>query len=196
MLSSAQANRKTLLIIGDSLSAGYGIEEKRGWVSLLKQRLSEQGYDYRVVNDSISGDTTSNGLSRIKAGLKRHKPNLVLIELGGNDGLRGISPKTMSENLSRMIVLAKSTNAKVILLAVPLPPNYGPAYINRFLSVYRKLAAQENIPLVNNFLKGIGGHPDLMQADGIHPNVKAQPLLLNNAWPIIRPQLELNPKHQ
>lgn len=180
-----QANSKSILILGDSLSAGYGITIEEGWVALLEKRLLAQGHDYRVINDSISGDTSSNGLNRIAASLKKYKPAIVLIELGGNDGLRGIHPKTMRRNLGEIVRLAKAANAKVIIVAVPLPPNYGRAYIKRFLSVYQQIAHEQQVPIVDNFLTGIGDNSNLMQADGIHPNAKAQEILLDNVWPII-----------
>ena len=172
------------------MSAGYGIPIEKGWVALLEKRLAAKGYNYRVINDSISGDTTSNGLRRIAAALKKYKPNLVIIELGGNDGLRGIKPTIMRRNLQKMVRLAKQKDASVILLAVPLPPNYGRAYIDRFLKVYSQVAKEENVAIVPNFLKNVGGISSLMQQDGVHPNAKAQKRLLNNAWPVIKQNLK------
>jgi acyl-CoA thioesterase-1 len=176
------AAQTTLLIIGDSLSAGYGIKKEQSWVNLLKKRIASKGYAVNVVNDSISGDTSSNGLSRLDDSLKKYKPNIVVIELGGNDGLRGISPQAMQQNLTEMIEKIKASGAKVLMLGVPLPPNYGQVYIERFLTVYQQVAKQQNIPLVQNFIENIGGNPRLMQADGIHPNALAQPVLLDNVW--------------
>lgn len=191
-VSISSANEQTILIIGDSLSAGYGIDIEQGWVKLLQRRLIEEKYLYSVINDSISGDTTSNGLARLIKALVKYHPEIVIIELGGNDGLRGITLASMRENLAKMIKLSQKAKAKVLLVGVPLPPNYGPAYIKQFQAVYTELAKTSHIPLANNFLDKVGGVSDLMQADGIHPNAKAQPQLLTNVWGSLAPLLKKN----
>ena len=189
-MSVTQASQQSLLIIGDSLSAGYGIDPKLGWVNLLQQRLRAEKYSYTVINDSISGDTTSNGLTRLRRGLKKYRPKIVIIELGGNDGLRGISLGSMKKNLAEMIELVLSSGARVLLVAVPLPPNYGNAYIKKFESVYLSLASQYGICLVSEFLQGVGALPEMMQSDGIHPKQKAQVILLSNLWPSLEAVLK------
>lgn len=189
VLCSLPTYAGTILIIGDSLSAGYGIPAERGWVSLLQKRLNQQGYDYTVVNDSISGDTTSNGLKRLSQSLNQHNPEITLIELGGNDGLRGISPAVMQQNLTKMVRLIKKSGSKALLVGVVLPPNYGRAYLTRFIQAYRTVAEQQDIPLVADILKGVGGNPKLMQRDRVHPTLKAQQKLLDNVWPTLRKML-------
>lgn len=189
IICSLPTHAGTILIIGDSLSAGYGIPPEKGWVVLLQKRLSEQGYDYTVVNDSISGDTTSNGLQRLSKSLNQHNPDITLIELGGNDGLRGISPGVIQQNLTNMIRVIQKSQSKALLVGVVLPPNYGRAYLMRFIDVYRKVAAQQDIPLVADILKGVGGDPTLMQKDRVHPTLKAQQKLLDNVWPTLRKML-------
>jgi len=179
----------TILIIGDSLSAGYGIPPDRGWVSLLQKRLNQQGFAYTVVNDSISGDTTSNGLQRLSKSLDRYNPDITLIELGGNDGLRGISPSVMQENLTKMVQVIKKSGSKVVLVGVVLPPNYGRAYLTRFINAYRTVADQQDVHLVADILKGVGGNPKLMQKDRVHPTSKAQQKLLDNVWPTLKEML-------
>ncbi|MFK9099718.1 arylesterase [Pseudomonas guariconensis] len=179
----------TLLVVGDSISAGFGLDSRQGWVSLLQQRLKEEGYTDQVVNASISGDTSAGGQARLPALLAAHKPSLVVLELGGNDGLRGLPPQQLQQNLASMVDQARAAGAKVVLLGMRLPPNYGVRYTSAFAQVYERLSTQKKIPLVPFFLEGVGGVPQMMQADGIHPSVGAQPRLLENAWPAIKPLL-------
>lgn len=182
-------NAKTLLIVGDSISAGFGIESGKGWVSLLERKLNENSYNYSIVNASISGDTTSNGLSRFPNLLETYKPSVVVIELGGNDGLRGISPKKIKQNIEYMISLAKQANAKVLLVGIQLPPNYGAQYLQRFMSVYTELATEQQVALLDSIVANTGGNPALMQADGIHPNTEGQAILLEDVWAQLKPLL-------
>ncbi len=183
------ATAGTLLIVGDSISAGFGLDTRLGWVSLLEQRLKQQGYDDKVVNASISGDTSAGGLARLPALLAAHKPDVVILELGGNDGLRGQPPAQLQQNLASMIDQSRAAGAKVLLLGMQIPPNYGVRYTTAFAKVYSDLAQEKKVALVPFFLEGIGGHPDLMQADGVHPAVPAQEKLLNNVWPVLKPLL-------
>lgn len=178
-----------LLVLGDSLSAGYGIDPARGWVAQLEQRLNGDGRPWRVVNASISGDTTRGGRARLPELLERWRPALVVIELGGNDGLRGISLEEMRANLEAMVDLALEREARVLLVGVRLPPNYGPLYIDAFAAVFREVARTRGVPLVPRFLDGVGGDDGLMQEDGIHPTAEAQPRLLENVWPALAPLL-------
>lgn len=179
----------TVLVVGDSISAAFGLESSQGWVSLLEKRLAEKGYDQRVVNASISGDTSAGGLSRLPALLTAHKPELVIIELGGNDGLRGQPPAQLQQNLASMIDSARAKGASVLLLGMRLPPNYGARYTTAFAGVYSTLAAEKQVPLVPFFLDGVGGVPEMMQADGLHPAAQAQSRLLENLWPTLEPLL-------
>lgn len=189
MLLAQQAMAGTLLVVGDSISAALGLETSLGWVSLLEKRLAEKGYQQRVVNASISGDTSAGGLARLPALLAEHKPELVIIELGGNDGLRGQPPAQLQQNLAGMIDSARGQGAAVLLLGMRLPPNYGARYTTAFANVYSTLATEKQVPLVPFFLEGVGGVPDMMQPDGIHPRAKAQPRLLDNLWPTLEPML-------
>lgn len=174
-----------ILVVGDSISAAYGLHLDQGWVSLLRQRLIDKGYAYQVVNASVSGDTTGNGLARLPGLFAKQTPSIVIIELGGNDGLRGFAVDTTRQQLASMIVSAKKAGAKILLLGVPLPPNYGPAYINAFASMFSTLAKQYDIALVPNIVAGIERDLSLLQADGIHPTAKGQVLILNNVWPTL-----------
>ncbi|WP_296264050.1 arylesterase [Pseudomonas sp. UBA6562] len=179
----------TVLVVGDSISAGFGLNTGQGWVNLLQKRLEQEGNTTQVVNASISGDTSAGGLARLPALLKAHKPELVVVELGGNDGLRGQAPDQLQQNLASMIDQARDSGAKVALLGMRLPPNYGVRYTTAFANVYTDLAKAKDVPLVPFFLEGVGGVPQLMQADGIHPAQGAQQRLLENAWPVIEPLL-------
>ena len=183
------AAARTLLVIGDSLSAAYGMNMQSGWVALLQQRLVKEKLDYRVVNASISGDTTANGLARLPRLLAEHKPAIVIIELGGNDGLRGLSLAQMKHNITTMVTKAKSRHARVLLIGMRLPPNYGNYYTERFQRVYQEVAAEQRVPLVPFLLSGIATHERLMQQDGLHANATAQPKMLINVWPHLRPLL-------
>lgn len=189
MCIAQSATAGTLLIVGDSISAGFGLDTRLGWVSLLEQRLKQQGYDDKVINASISGDTSAGGLARLPALLAAHKPDVVIVELGGNDGLRGQPPAQLKQNLASMIDQSRAEGAKVLLLGMQIPPNYGVRYTTAFAKVYSDLAEEKKVALVPFFLEGIGGHPDLMQADGVHPAASAQEMLLNNVWPVLKPLL-------
>ncbi|WP_245543249.1 arylesterase [Oceanospirillum maris] len=184
---------KKLLVLGDSISAGYGLSQGQGWVTLLKKRLVQQGYDYQVVNASISGETTQGGLTRLPELLRQHQPDLVLIELGGNDGLRGLPLTLMRNNLSRMIDLSQKAGTQPLLLGIQLPPNYGRRYTAAFSAIYPELAEEKQVPFVPFILEKIALYPELMQADGIHPKAQAQPQLLNNIWPSLNPLLSKAP---
>jgi acyl-CoA thioesterase I len=186
---AAAAQTQTVLVVGDSLSAAYNIDLNAGWVALLEQRLVSRKLPYQVVNASISGDTTAGGLARLPRLLDRHRPAIVIIELGGNDGLRGISPAEAKRNLQAMITRAKLAGARVLLLGIKLPPNYGIRYSERFQRLYRELAAEARVPLVPFLLEGVATDAALMQADGIHPNAAAQARVLNNVWQRLQPLL-------
>ncbi|AOZ11666.1 arylesterase [Pseudomonas lundensis] len=189
MCMAQNAAAGTILIVGDSISAGFGLDTRLGWVSLLEQRLEREGHDDRVVNASISGDTSAGGQARLPALLTEHKPDVVIVELGGNDGLRGQPPAQLQQNLAAMIDAAKTAGAKVLLLGMQLPPNYGVRYTEAFARVYTQLADEKQIALVPFFLEGVGGHPELMQADGLHPAAAGQKRLLDNVWPALKPLL-------
>lgn len=175
----------TVLVVGDSLSAGYGIDLEEGWVALLESKLAAHYADARVINASISGDTTSGGRTRLKKALATHRPSLVIIELGGNDGLRGLSLRAMRRNLTDMVESSRAAGAEVALLGIRIPPNYGTRYADSFHTIYTDLASRYEAPMVDFFLEGVALNDDLMQADGIHPNAQAQPRLLDNAWPAV-----------
>ena len=183
------ANSPTVLVFGDSLSAGYGIDVDQSWVALLQSRLSSQGYEHRVINASISGETTEGGKTRIGPALARFEPSLIILELGGNDGLRGFPPEIMKGNLAEIITSARADGAEVVLLGIRIPTNYGPRYTQAFESVYRELADELGVLWIEFFMEGVALNEELMQDDGIHPNAEAQEILLDNAWPIIREAL-------
>jgi acyl-CoA thioesterase-1 len=168
------ASAETLLIVGDSLSAAYGIPVESGWVALLQQQLATQHPDWKIVNASISGDTTANARARMPQAISTHQPDIVVLELGGNDGLRGLSLQAMHDNLAAMIEMAQAQHAGILLIGVDLPPNYGPHYTEKFRAVYQTLAADYQVALLASLLDGVGTRTDLMQADGIHPNGMAQ----------------------
>jgi acyl-CoA thioesterase-1 len=176
----------TVLVVGDSISAAFGLDTRQGWVALLEKRLAEQGYEHQVVNASISGDTSAGGAARLPRLLAEHQPNLVILELGGNDGLRGQAPAQLQQNLASMIKQAQKAGAKVLLLGMRLPPNYGVRYTTAFAQVFASLAQEQQVALVPFFLEGVGGVPAMMQRDGIHPAAAAQPLLLENLWPVLK----------
>ncbi len=188
MLSSlvhAAATPNTILVLGDSLSAGFGVKVDATWVALLEQRLTRQGYGYRVVNASISGETTGGARGRLPRALELHKPSVVVLELGGNDGLRGLPLKQVRSNFEYMIETSQAANAEVVLVGMRMPPNYGPEYANAFHALYGELAKKYKVPLVDFFLDGVALDDTLMQADGIHPNAAAQPKLLDNLRPAL-----------
>jgi acyl-CoA thioesterase-1 len=179
----------TLMVYGDSLSAGYGIDESAGWVALLQHRLDDDGYTYRVVNGSVSGETTTGGLSRLPAMLATYKPDLVILELGGNDGLRGLPLGAIRQNLISMVELARESGAEVLLAGIQIPPNYGPRYTEPFYRQFSEIAGQFELPLVPFLIDGIPQQPELMQDDGIHPKAQAQGMILDNVWPVLEPLL-------
>jgi len=183
------ATAGTVLIVGDSISAGFGLDTRYGWASLLQTRLRQEGFDDKVVNASISGDTSAGGQARLPALLAAHKPAVVVLEWGGNDGLRGQPPAQLRQNLASMVDQSRQAGAKVLLLGMQLPPNYGVRYTTAFAKVYEELAKDKQVALVPFFLEGVGGVPELMQADGIHPAQGAQQRLLENAWPVLKPLL-------
>jgi len=179
-----------VLIFGDSLSAGYGIDVDQSWAALLQTRLKQQGYEHRVVNASISGETTEGGATRIDAALRTFSPELVILELGGNDGLRGFPPARMRTNLERIVASAEQSGAAVVLLGIRIPSNYGPRYSRAFERVFRDVAENRDIAWVEFFMDGIALNDELLQADRIHPTAEAQPILLDNAWPVISVTLD------
>ena len=193
LCSIGQAQAATVLVVGDSISAAFGLETQEGWVTLLEERLREHNPEFKVVNASISGETTGGGLARFPQLLSEHQPDYVIIELGGNDGLRGLSLTQMSSNLTSMVQQAKQQDAVVLLLGMRLPGNYGQRYTEAFYNVYQQIAEQENVAVVDFFLAGVGGEEGMMQADGVHPTQMAQPLLLDNAWQRLAPLLPLAP---
>ena len=189
--AGAGAADKTILVWGDSISAGFGLDADTGWVHLLEQRLQSQGSAYNVVNASVSGETTAGGLSRLPAALDKVHPDIVLIELGGNDGLRAQSLDAMRVNLDKMLALSAAARARAVLFEMYIPPNYGPVYAGRFTKVFDELAQQRQVPLVPFFLASLVGERDRwFQDDGIHPNAQAQPQLLEAVWPTLAPLLQ------
>lgn len=180
----------SLIVLGDSLSAAYKMAPEQGWVALLEQRLQQEGYDVSVTNASVSGDTTQNGIARLKPLLAQNTPDIVVIELGGNDGLRGMPPLLIRRNLQKLIDMAEDAGAQVLLLGIQIPTNYGPAYTRQFTAIYPDLAEDNDIPLVPFFLQGVALKPELMQQDGIHPNADAQPYLVDAVWPHLTPLLD------
>lgn len=176
----------TILVLGDSVSAGYGIKVEEGWVALLQQRLRKQGYGYRVVNASVSGETTTGGLTRLPRSLERHKPRIVLLELGGNDGLRGLPLAATRANLVRMIQLSQAAGARVVLVGMKIPPNYGPRYTQGFEQIFSDLAREYRLPLVPFLLDKVALTAGMMQDDGLHPTARGQPVMLDNVWPTLR----------
>lgn len=214
--SGADAAAPVMLILGDSLSAAYGMPLDQGWVALLQRRLDANGARWRVVNASISGDTTAGGLSRLPGLLAEHRPALVVIELGANDGLRGFTPAQIAADLERLIVLVRESgenngarqkvdvdaastptsappSPRVLLLGVPMPPNYGQAYTEGFQRMFSEVAARTGVAVVPGMLDGVADRPDLVQADGLHPLATAQPLILENIWAVLGPMLEATP---
>jgi len=189
-LFSTTLMAKSILVLGDSISAGYGLETGKGWVTLLQEKFHQKDKSYKVFNESISGDTTAGGLARINQALSQHNPELVLLELGANDGLRGLSPKVMKSNLAEMVNRAQKSGAKVLLLSMRIPPNYGKRYVDMFYNVYPQLAKEMNIPYVPFILEEVALVKEMMQKDGLHPNAKAQPIIADKIWQHIQPVLE------
>ncbi len=187
--ATAQDKPPAVLVVGDSISAGYGLPGGQGWVDLLAQKLKDGQYPYRVVNASISGDTTAGGRARLPALLKQHKPAIVVIELGGNDALRGGRLATARDNLDAMVTQAQAARARVLLVGMEIPPNYGPAYVREFREMYAEVARARRVPLVPSFFDGFGADLAYFQPDRIHPTAAAQPRLLDNLWPKLEPLL-------
>jgi acyl-CoA thioesterase I len=188
--AGAASGERTLLVFGDSLSAAYGLRADQGWVTLLQKRLEAQGYGYRVVNASVSGETTSGGRGRLARALNLHKPALVILELGANDGLRGLPVKDAQANLGAMIAAIRATKARILLVGIMMPPNYGRQYATGFAEMYKSLAATQKVALVPFLLDGIALDARLMQPDGLHPNAAGQPRVLDNVWLPLKPLLE------
>lgn len=189
LLVGQMAQAATVLVVGDSISAAFGMDTRQGWVHLLDERLKKEGFEHQLVNASISGDTSAGGAARLPALLAEHSPDLVIVELGGNDGLRGLPPKQLQQNLASMIDASREAGAKVLLLGMRIPPNYGERYTTAFAKVFDDVAAEKSVPLVPFLLEGVGGVDALMQDDRVHPAVEAQPLLLENVWPTLKPLL-------
>ena len=191
LTNAAQASESpTILIFGDSLSAGFGIDVDQSWGALLQQRLEEQGYEHRVVNASISGETTEGGATQIESAIDTFAPRLVILELGGNDGLRGFPPARIKANLKAIAERARASGAEVVLLGIRIPTNYGARYTQAFEAVYAEVASELDIRWIEFFMEGVALNDELLQADRIHPNAEAQPILLDNAWPVIRATLD------
>lgn len=183
------AQPPVLLVLGDSLSAGYGISTEQGWVALLERRIAQQGLPHRVVNASISGDTTAGGLARLPALLKQHRPAVLVLELGANDGLRGLPLRVIRANLNKLIRLGRDSGSQVLLVGVRLPPNYGVAYTRGFQAAFQEAGADADVPLVPALLKDVGENLELMQSDGLHPTAAAQERMLDTVWPTLEPLL-------
>jgi acyl-CoA thioesterase-1 len=184
----AQA-KPVILVLGDSLSAGYGLPQRTGWVTLLERRLAEDGYTYRVVNASISGETTVGGKNRVEGALRKHKPQIVIVQLGANDGLRGARLADIRRNLSAIVEISKRSGARVLVVGMQIPPNYGPDYTSGFHAAFSEVARQHGVALVPFMLDGFAGNRALFQHDGIHPTAEAQPLVLDNIYQHLRPLL-------
>jgi acyl-CoA thioesterase-1 len=189
--TSRDATPPVVVVFGDSLSAAYGLAQESGWVSLLSERLARHSPPYRVVNASISGETTRGGLSRIAQTLNEYHPAIVIIELGGNDGLRGLSLSATRDNLDALVRAAKAAKAKVLLVGVELPPNYGAVYTEGFGDNFAQVAKEQSVPLVASLLRGFEAQRDLFQGDGVHPVAKAQPLMLETVWKELEPLLRI-----
>ena len=188
-LPTAQAAEQTIVVVGDSLSSGYGITAEQSWVAMLEDRLQAEGYGYRIVNASIAGDTSAGGLARLPRLLAAHEPKLVVIELGGNDGLRGQPVATLRDNLAKMIEQSKQSGADVVLAGIQIPPNYGTTYTQALAAVYPELAHRFNAPLIDFILEDVALHRELMQPDGIHPNAAGQKIVFGNVWRVLGPLL-------
>lgn len=194
MPASAHSAGKTLLVLGDSLSAEYGLPRGKGWVALLDARLQQQFTGWQVSNASISGETTAGGKSRLPALLKQHQPDIVIIELGGNDALRGLALEHTENNLREMVQASKKAGASVLILGMRMPPNYGSQYTEKFSALFAQVARQEKTALLPFFLDKVADKPDWFQADRIHPNTQAQPQMLDNVWPHLEPLLKARKK--
>lgn len=186
---SRAAEMPVILVVGDSLSAGYGLPLGSGWVSLLEKRLADRGHPHRVVNASVSGDTTAGGLTRLPSLLERHRPDVLVIELGANDGLRGIAFEEITANLTAMAKAGATVGSRVLIVGTRLPPNYGAAYTDRFQALFKAVAERVGAAWVPRLLEGVAEDWGLMQSDGLHPTQEAQPRILDNVWPGLEPLL-------
>jgi acyl-CoA thioesterase-1 len=189
-ISQANAANPKILVYGDSLSAAYGVAKSQGWVAFLQKKLVDQHFQYDVINASISGETTSGGLTRLTTTLAKTKPNIIILELGANDGLRGLPVKEMAANLNAMITQSKKANVKILLIGMRIPPNYGPKYAESFSNTYPRLSQQHKVSLVPFMLENIAAKPKLIQDDGLHPNALGQPTMLDNIWPKLQLMLK------
>ena len=189
LLFIGTAQAATIMVWGDSLSAGYGLEADEAWPTLLQTRLDEEGFRHTVVNASVSGETSAGGRSRLPAALEQHEPDIVILELGANDGLRGLPPKLLAENLDAMISAARSAGAQVLLVGMQMPPNYGPVYTRRFAQTFTTVAKAQKVPLVPFLLEGFADQPELFLNDGIHPTADAQHKVLDTVWHGLKPLL-------
>ncbi|WP_177419738.1 arylesterase [endosymbiont of Lamellibrachia barhami] len=183
-------DRPVILLLGDSLSSGYGIALSERWTTALQDRLIDQGFTHRLVNASVTGETSRGGLSRLPELLQRHRPRWVVIELGGNDGLRGLGLVQTRQNLQQMVLLSRTKGSNVLLIGMKIPPNLGPVYTRRFEAIYTGIARKGQIPLVPFLLEGVAGDSTLMQTDGIHPNAHGQAVILENVWTVLEPLLQ------
>jgi acyl-CoA thioesterase-1 len=191
-LQDAVASDRTILVFGDSLSAALGLRPEQGWVELLARRLQSQGYGYEVVNASVSGETSSGGLQRLPRALELHRPLIVVLELGANDGLRGLPVEAMRTNLAQMVRLSQAAGARVLLVGIRIPPNYGQRYGEQFAGAFPAVAQANHLPLVPFLLEDVALNPALMQEDGMHPSAAGEPIVLENVWPHLKPLLNKN----
>ena len=189
---AAPPPQRILLVFGDSLSAAYGIEEADGWVNLLAEKLTTENPDYTVANASVSGETSTGGLARLPAALEEFQPAIVILELGGNDGLRGLPLRMLKDNLTAMVEMCLEAEAEVLLAGIQIPPNYGPRYTQPFYALFGEIAEDKELAFVPFLIDGIPQQPDLMQEDGIHPKAEAQFMILDNVWPVLAPMLSTN----
>lgn len=189
LMFAGAVQASTILVWGDSLSAGYGLKSGEAWPTLLQTRLTDEGFRHTVVNASVSGETSAGGRSRLPAALEQHKPSIVILELGANDGLRGLRPQLMAENLTAMIDAARAAGSQVLLVGMHMPPNYGAAYTRRFAQTFTDVAQAREVPLVPFLLDGFADQPELFLSDGIHPTAEAQPRVLDTVWQGLQPLL-------
>jgi len=189
------ASPSTILVYGDSLSAAYGIRPEQGWVALLGQRLTAQGYGYQIVNASVSGETSGGGAERLPRALQLHQPGIVILELGANDALRGLPVDGIRDNLAGMLRQSQAAGARVLLIGTRMPPNYGPRYTEEFARIFPELANQYHLALVPFLLEKVALNPALMQADGLHPDAAGEPAVLETVWPYLKPMLNKNPRN-
>jgi len=194
-LQDAVASPSTILVFGDSLSAAYGIRPEQGWVALLTQRLHSQGYGYQIVNASVSGETSEGGRERLPRALQLHQPGIVILELGANDGLRGLPVSATRDNLAALVQLSQVAGARVLLVGLRIPPNYGQRYTEAFARIFPELAEQYHVPLVPFLLEKVALNPELMQPDGLHPNSQGEPPILDTLWPYLKPLLVVKNPH-